>query len=97
MHLQTLSFCSDSCTVLQKQPTATTTDISDRKFGGHLSIGKILGNVRGVGKQEFRRKDFGSRFLAVEGEGRGGSEGEGGEDGVDEGEGCVWTEAISFW
>jgi hypothetical protein len=33
-----------------------------------------------VGKQEFRRTDFGSRLLAAEGEGGGGSEGEGGED-----------------
>jgi len=29
------------------------------------------------GKQEFRRTDFGSRLLAAEGEGGGGSEGEG--------------------
>ncbi len=29
------------------------------------------------GKQEFRRTDFGSRLLAVEDEGGGGSEGEG--------------------
>ncbi len=41
------------------------------------------------GKQDFRRTDFGSRLLAAEGEGRGGSEGEG--------KGCVWSEAISFW
>jgi hypothetical protein len=32
------------------------------------------------GKQEFRRTDFGSRLLATEDEGRGGSEGEGGEN-----------------
>jgi hypothetical protein len=31
---------------------------------------------RNIGKQEFRRTDFGSRLLAAEGEG--GSEGEGG-------------------
>ncbi len=29
-----------------------------------------------MGKQEFRRTDFGSRLLAAEGERRGGSEGE---------------------
>ncbi len=34
-----------------------------------------------LGKQEFRRMDFGSRLLPAEGEGGGGSEGEG--------EGCV--------
>ncbi len=39
-----------------------------------------------IGKQEFRRTDFGSRLLAAEGEEGGGSEGEG----------CVWSEAISF-
>ncbi len=32
------------------------------------------------GKQEFRRTDFGSRLLAAEGEGGGGSEGESAED-----------------
>ncbi len=30
-----------------------------------------------IGKQDFRRTDFGSRLLAAEGEGGGGSEGEG--------------------
>jgi hypothetical protein len=34
-------------------------------------------SMRKVGKQEFRRTDFGSRLLEAEGEGEGGSEGEG--------------------
>jgi hypothetical protein len=34
----------------------------------------------GNGKQDFRRTDFGSRILATEGKGKGGSEGEGAED-----------------
>jgi len=34
-------------------------------------------NSEMIGKQEFRRTDFGSRLLAAEGEGGGGSESEG--------------------
>jgi hypothetical protein len=44
---------------------------------------KIISKIKWYmqpGKQEFRRTDFGSRLLATEDEGRGGSEGEGGEN-----------------
>ncbi len=44
---------------------------------GNESIGV---KVYVTGKHEFRRTDFGSRLLPAEGEGGGGSEGEGAED-----------------
>jgi hypothetical protein len=40
----------------------------------------MSGTSRFLGKQDFRRTGFGSRLLAAEGEGGGGSEGERGED-----------------
>jgi hypothetical protein len=42
-----------------------------------------------MGKQEFRRTDFGSRLLAVEGEGEGAVRVRVERTGVGEGEGCV--------
>jgi hypothetical protein len=49
----------------------------------HARIGKMTffwSRSRSRGKQEFHRTDFGSRLLAAEGEGGGGSEGDGRED-----------------
>jgi len=42
-----------------------------------LSDYSTPGESEKVGKQEFRRTDFCNRLLAAEGEGAGGSEGEG--------------------
>jgi hypothetical protein len=49
-------------------------------------------HLKTIGKQEFRRTDFGSRLLAAEGE-----EGKGQRTGVGEDEECVGSKAISFW
>ncbi len=57
--------------------TLNTSSVTCPEFGdaSKSPAGDIAS--RAGGKQEFRRTDFGSRLLAAEGEGGGGSEGEG--------------------
>jgi hypothetical protein len=51
-----------------------------KMFTSQFEINRSRPLGSAIGKQDFRRTDFGSRLLAAEGEGGVGSEGEGVED-----------------